>query len=69
MSEGLLVIQQGTVKVNRRGRQKKIWEDDVKKWTGVDFASLTTVKTLKIGTPRLTIVVVVNIKQFEFTMQ
>ena len=28
-----------------------------------------TVKTLKIGTPRLTTVVVVNIKQFDFTMQ
>ena len=28
-----------------------------------------TVKTLKIGTPRLTTVVVLNIKQFDFTMQ
>ena len=28
-----------------------------------------TVKTLKIGTPRLTTVVVLNIKQYDFTMQ
>ena len=28
-----------------------------------------TIKTLKIGTPRLTAVVVLNIKQFDFTMQ
>ena len=28
-----------------------------------------TVKTLNIGTPRLTTVVVLNIKQFNFTMQ
>ena len=30
---------------------------------------LYTVKTLKIGTPRLTTIFVVNIKQFDFTMQ
>ena len=30
---------------------------------------LSTVKTLNIGTPRLTTVVVLNIKQFNFTMQ
>ena len=35
-------IQQGTVKGNRkRGRQKKRWEDNIKEWTGVDFASST----------------------------
>ena len=28
-----------------------------------------TVKTLKIGTPRLTTVAVLNIKQYDFTMQ
>ena len=28
-----------------------------------------TVKTLKIGTPRLTTLVVLNIKQFDFIMQ
>ena len=28
-----------------------------------------TVKTLNIGTPRLTTIVVLNIKQFNFTMQ
>ena len=25
----------------RKGRQKKRWEDNVKEWTGMDFASLT----------------------------
>ena len=34
-----------------------------------DTTSQITVKTLKIGTPSLTTVVVVNIKQFDFTMQ
>ena len=40
------------------------------KWTPTSYASIqSTVKTLKIGTPRLTTVVVFNIKQFDFTMQ
>ena len=26
---------------NRRGRQKKMWEDNIKEWTGMDFASST----------------------------
>ena len=34
-----------------------------------DIIKLTTVKTLNIGTPRLTTVVVLNMKQFNFTMQ
>ena len=40
-SSGLAkTILQGTVKVKRkRGRQKKRWEDNIKKWTGMDFAS------------------------------
>ena len=25
----------------RRGRQKKRWEDNIKDWTGIDFASST----------------------------
>ena len=25
----------------RRGRQKKRWEDNIKEWTGMDFASST----------------------------
>ena len=30
----------GTVKEKRkRGRQKKRWEDNIKEWTGMDFAS------------------------------
>ena len=32
-------ILQGTVKGKRkRGRQKKRWEDNIKEWTGMDFA-------------------------------
>ena len=35
-------ILQGTVKGKRkRGRQKKGWEDNIKEWTGMDFASST----------------------------
>ena len=33
-------ILQGTVK-GKRGRQKKRWEDNIKEWTGMDFASST----------------------------
>ena len=42
-SSGLAkTILQGTVKRKRkRGRQKKRWEDTIKKWTGMDFASST----------------------------
>ena len=42
-SSGLAkTILQGTVKVKRkRGRQKKRWEDNIKEWTGMDFASST----------------------------
>ena len=33
-------ILQGTVKGKRKnGRQKKRWEDNIKEWTGMDFAS------------------------------
>ena len=32
-------ILQGTVKRNRRGRQKKRREDNIKEWTGMDFPS------------------------------
>ena len=35
----------------------------------VNVKTTYTVKTLNIGTPRLTTVVVQNIKQFNFTMQ
>ena len=32
-------ILQGTVKVGRRqGRQKKRWENNIKEWTGLEFA-------------------------------
>ena len=27
------------MKGKRRGRQKKKWEDNIKEWTGMDFAS------------------------------
>ena len=31
-------ILQGTMKgARRRGRQKKIWEDNIKEWTGMGF--------------------------------
>ena len=43
MSSGLAkTILQDTVKGKRkRGRQKKRWEDNIKEWTGMDFASST----------------------------
>ena len=43
-SSGLAkTILQGTVKGKRkRGRQKKRWEDNIKEWTGMDFASSTS---------------------------
>ena len=32
-------IFQGTVKVGRRqGRQRKRWEDNIREWTGLEFA-------------------------------
>ena len=42
-SSGLAkTILQGTVKgKRRRDRQQKRWEDDIKEWTGMDFASST----------------------------
>ena len=42
-SSGLAkTILQGTVKGKRkRGRQKKRWEDNIKEWTGMDFANST----------------------------
>ena len=42
-SSGLAkTILQGTVKGKRkRGRQKNRWEDNIKEWTGMDFASST----------------------------
>ena len=42
-SSGLAkAILQSTVKgKRRRGRQKKMWEDNTKEWSGMDFASST----------------------------
>ena len=41
-SSGLAkTILQGTVKGKRRGRQKNRWEDNIKEWIGMDFASST----------------------------
>ena len=38
-SSGLAkTILQGTVKGTRRGRHKKRWEDNIKEWTGMEFA-------------------------------
>ena len=36
---------------------------------GIRHSILTTVKTLNIGTPRPATVVVLNLKQFSFTMK
>ena len=49
-SSGLAkTILQGTVKGKRiRGRQKKRWEDNIKEWTGMDFAS-STIGQLRTG--------------------
>ena len=44
MSQGLglaKTILQGTMNGRRRGRQKKRLEDNIKEWTGMDFASST----------------------------
>ena len=36
---GMKITLQGTVKGGRRqGRQKKRWEDNIRKWTGLEFA-------------------------------
>ena len=51
-SSGLAkTILQGTVKGKRkRGRQKKRWEDNIKEWTGMDFAiSVMVAKTGQDG--------------------
>ena len=51
-SSGLAkTILQGTVKGGRRqGRQRKRWEDNIREWTGLEFAkSHRTVRTKKNG--------------------
>ena len=51
-SSGLAkTILQGTVKGGRRqGRQRKRWEDNIREWTGLEFAkSHRTVRTGKNG--------------------
>ena len=43
-------ILQGTVKGKRKGgRQKKRWEDNIKEWTGMNFASSTRATVNKTG--------------------
>ena len=38
-SSGLAItILQGTVKGRRQDRQKKRWEDNIREWTGLEFA-------------------------------
>ena len=32
-------ILQDTVKAKRSSRQKRCWEDNIKEWSGMDFAS------------------------------
>ena len=50
-SSGLAkTILQGTVKgIRKRGRQKKVWKDSVKEWTGMDFASLSRAAENRTG--------------------
>ena len=39
VSRSISIILQGTVKGGRRqGRQKKRWEDNIREWTGQEFA-------------------------------
>ena len=50
-SSGLAkIILQGTVKRGRKqGRQRKRWEDNIRKWTGLEFAkSLKAVENRKM---------------------
>ena len=35
------ILQDTMYGKRRRGRQKKWWEDSIKEWTGMDFASST----------------------------
>ena len=37
----LNIIVLRVVNLIKRGRQKKRWEDNIKEWTGMDFASST----------------------------
>ena len=50
-SSGLAkTILQGTVKGKRQGRQRKRWEDNIREWTGLEFAkSQTAVENRKNG--------------------
>ena len=50
-SSGLAkTILQGTVKGQRKGdRQKKRWEDNIKEWTGMGFASSTRAAENRTG--------------------
>ena len=42
VAQATAALTQGRVKGKRkRGRQKKRWEDNIKEWTGMDFASST----------------------------
>ena len=36
-------------KRKKRGRQKKRWEDNIKEWTGMDFASSTSAAENRTG--------------------
>ena len=45
------------------------WYEELDDENLSSFREVGTVRTLNIGTPRLTIIVVLNIKQFNFTMQ
>ena len=51
------------------GEEMPDWYEELDDENLSSFREVNTVKTLNIGTPRLTIIVVLNIKQFNFTMQ
>ena len=49
-------ILQGTVQGQRRkGSQKKRWEDNIKEWTGVDFASSTRAADVRTWRKRIVV--------------
>ena len=65
---GVNVVKKNSV------RLAEVWMDEYKNYYYERFnhdlvRNIATVKTLNIGTPRLTIVVVLNVKRFNFTMK
>ena len=57
-SSGLVkIILRGTVKAGRRqGRQKKMWEDNIREWTGLEFAKSQRAVENRVNQWRKTVV-------------